>query len=162
MVEFTSGFQGALRVLLCVVWFTTVSSPLALAAEPGEVHSRVLNSLKFADEILGRRVVIVTELKRYEGSDSYAARAETTSPPFRQGASQDAATLRRDPDVLALELLEPYPVDDRSFLIKVLQTRVNNHTTRRYRYMKHRLPMQRDWVPLRCRGSRNACRFPGN
>ncbi len=126
MVEFTSGFQGALRRLLYVVWFTTVSPALVLAAGPGEVHSRVLNSLKFADEILGRRVVIVTELKRYEGRDSYAARAETTSPPFRQGASQDAATLRRDPDVLALELLEPYPVDDRSFLIKVLQTRDRN------------------------------------
>ncbi len=113
------------QLLVWAIWLVLAMPPVAVAA-PDELTSRVATSLRFCEELLGRRIVVVDKLERYYGDDCYHTRSDTGTGPFREGVFQSAGILRGGRDVVGFELLEPYPVVDESTLIKVLETRDRN------------------------------------
>ncbi|MFG0333486.1 MAG: hypothetical protein ACF8TS_09005, partial [Maioricimonas sp. JB049] len=67
-------------------------------------------------------IVSVTDLKYYPGTIPYADRTRNRLKPVIAGMSEATGTLSSDRMICRLELVEPFPVTEDSFLIKLIMS----------------------------------------
>ncbi|MEW4529591.1 hypothetical protein [Maioricimonas sp. JC845] len=100
----------------------------AIHATPSAVHGadderqRVQQGFAFVSQMLDREIVSVTDLKYYQGTIPYADRSRNRRRPVIAGMTEATGTLSSDRIICRLELVEPFPVTEDSFLIKLIMS----------------------------------------